>query len=101
MKQPHFLDVDPRSLRLPSGRSQGADPFKLARQIRRFGSSTAGMPPIWVTRGKNDELIILNGATRATRVAQLLPGQTVRVEVVDELPNWDVTVFPTIGDLLP
>ena len=38
-----FRDVDPRELRLPSRR--GADPFKLQRQVARFGASTAGMPP--------------------------------------------------------
>ena len=42
-----FRDVDPRDLRLPSRR--GADPYKLQRQIARFGASSSGMPPPWVT----------------------------------------------------
>jgi hypothetical protein len=96
-----FLEVDPRTLHLPSGRASGADPVKLARQIARYGSSIAGMPPIWVTRGKDGALIINNGATRAIRVAKLLPGQTVTVEVIDDLPDWDLSPFPTVGDRIP
>jgi hypothetical protein len=37
-----FRDVDPSELRLPSRRA--ADPFKLQRQVARFGASSAGMP---------------------------------------------------------
>jgi hypothetical protein len=43
-------------------------------------------------------LIINNGVTR---VAKLLSGQTVRVEVIDDLPGWDVSQFPIVGDKLP
>ena len=96
-----FPDVDPRTLHLPSGRSYGADPIKLARQIAQYGKSVQGMPIILVTRGKAGALIINNGATRATRVAKLLPGQTVRVEVIDDQPNWNLSPFPTVGDKLP
>ena len=60
-----------------------------------------GMPPIWVTRGKDGELIINDGVTRATRLAKLTPGQRVRVEVIDEIPDWDLSAFPTLGDRLP
>jgi len=38
-------DVDPRELRAPPSRPQGADPAKPARQIALFGRSTVGMPP--------------------------------------------------------
>src|SRR5262245_3816662 len=90
-----FLDVDPRNLRLPWGRRRGADPIKLTRQISLFGTSTVGMPVILVTRDRNGLLGINNGATRATRVAKLLPGQTVRVEVLETRPAYDFSRLPT------
>ena len=71
---PDFRDVDPHELRLPSSRRSGADLAKLQRQIARFGTSTVGMPPIWVREGSDGSLLILDGVTRATRVAKLLPG---------------------------
>src|SRR5947209_607305 len=95
-----FLDVDPRSLRLPSSRLSGADPYKLHRQIARHGRNTQGMPPIEVYRGTEGELMIYDGVTRATRVAKLLPGNLVRVEVMDDL-RTPVGHFPTVGDTLP
>jgi hypothetical protein len=39
--------------------------------------------------------------TRATRVAKFLPGQRVRVVIVDRLPNYDASHLPLIKDLLP
>src|SRR5262245_53737132 len=95
-----FLDVDPRTLRLPASRLSGSDPVKLQRQIARFGTSTHGMPPLEVSRGTDGELVINDGVTRATRVAKLLPGVSVRVEVIDDLPI-PVGHFPAVGDLLP
>jgi hypothetical protein len=95
-----FLDVDPRTLRVPGSRSSGADPWKLHRQIAQFGSSTPGMPPLEVSRGTDGELVINNGVTRATRIAKLSPGTMVRVEVIDDLPI-PVGSFPSIGDLIP
>ena len=95
-----FLDIDPRVLRVPNSRISGADPFKLQRQIARHGSSTQGMPPVEVYRGTDGELMIFNGVTRATRIARLLPGQLIRVEVVDDLPTA-VGHLPTVGDTLP
>jgi hypothetical protein len=95
-----FLDVDPRMLRLPTSRRSGADPFKLQRQIARFGKSTQGMPPLEVSRGLDGELVINNGVTRATRIAKLLPGARVRVEVIDDLPI-PVGSYPRVGDLVP
>jgi len=95
-----FLDVDPRTLRVPGSRSSGADPWKLHRQIAKHGSSTQGMPPLEVSRGTDGELVINNGVTRATRIAKLSPGTTVRVEVIDDLPI-PVGSFPSIGDLIP
>jgi hypothetical protein len=95
-----FLDVDPRTLRLPSSRRSGADPLKLHHQIAQFGASVQGMPPLEVSRGTDGELVINNGITRATRIAKLLPGLTVRVEVIDDLPIL-VGSFPSVGDLIP
>lgn len=95
-----FLDVDPGTLRVPSSRRAGADPWKLHRQIVKHGSSTQGMPPLEVSRGTDGELVINNGVTRATRIAKLSPGTTVRVEVIDDLPI-PVGSFPSIGDLIP
>ena len=94
-----YLDADPRTLRLPSPRRAGADPLKLQRQIAQFGKATHGMPILEVSRGTDGELMINDGVTRATRVAMLLPGQFVRVEVIDELPI-ELGRFPAIGDTL-
>lgn len=66
----------------------------------RYGSSVIGMPPIWAYRGSDGELMIFDGVTRATRIALLLPGIMVRVEVVGDLPSPCGTL-PTVGDQLP
>jgi hypothetical protein len=95
-----FLDVDPRSLRLPTTRTAGADPYKLQRQIAKHGRSIQGMPPPEVYRCADGELIVYNGVTRATRVAKLLPSQLLRVELVDDIPGTGAQL-PTIGDLFP
>jgi hypothetical protein len=100
MGAPEFLDVDPRMLHLPTSSWSGADPAKLQRQIARFGRSTAGMPPLWVYRGSDEAIVLFDGVTRATRVAKLLPGTLVRVEVIGDL-KVDVGGYPTVGDRLP
>jgi hypothetical protein len=100
MKPRVFLDVDPRRLHLPTTRPSGADPSKLQRQIARYGKSTQGMPPLEVYRGTDGELVIYDGVTRATRVAKLLPGTDVRVEVIDDL-KAPTGHLPTVGDKLP
>jgi hypothetical protein len=97
---PTFLDVDPRELRLPTSRPAGADPIKLHRQMARFGASTAGMPPIWVSQGSDGILVIMNGVTRATRIAKLAPGTLVRVEVIGQVRR-PFSQLPKIGDFLP
>jgi hypothetical protein len=96
-----FLDVDPRKLRLPPSRREGADAIKLHRQIAKHGKDTDGMPPLIVHRGKDGELMIYDGVTRATRVAKLLPGQTVTVEVTADRPNKDFTRYPMVEEKLP
>jgi hypothetical protein len=58
------------------------------------------MPPLLVSRGNDGVLVLNDGVTRATRVAKLLPGVTVRVEVIDDLPIA-VGSYPSVGDLLP
>jgi hypothetical protein len=78
-------DVDPIQLRLPSARSSGADPYKLQRQIAKYGKSIAGMPPLLAYEGSDGVLELVDGVTRATRVAKLLPGTKVRVEVLGKL----------------
>lgn len=96
-----LLQVDPKTLRLPPTRLQGADPRKLQRQIANHGKSTKGMPLLWVSRGKDGELMVMDGVTRATRVAKLLPGTTIDVLVTEEHPNEDYSQLPTVGDMLP
>lgn len=92
-------DVDPAELRLPPSRASGADPYKLQRQIAQFGASSDKMPPVWVYEGSDGVLEIINGATRATRIAKLAPGRKIRVEVIGKLrkPRGQ---SPRIGDRL-
>lgn len=97
---PEFLDFDPRDLRLPPSRASGADPAKPQRQIARHRDSTAGMPAIWVYRGKDGALMIFDGVTRATRIAKLRPGVLVKVEVIGDFPA-PCGHLPTVGDRLP
>src|SRR5260370_29564107 len=78
-------DVDPAELRLPSSRSGGADPIKLQRQIAKHGTSTAGMPPLLAYEGSDGALELYDEVPRVTRVAKLLPGTMVHVEVVVKL----------------
>jgi hypothetical protein len=97
---PDFRDVDPAELRVPPSRRQGADPYKLARQISLFGRSAVGMPIPWVYEGADGVLMLYNGVTRATRIAKLAPGTLIRIEVVGKLPKAFANE-PRIGDLLP
>jgi hypothetical protein len=75
-------DVLPGDLRLPPSRASGADPWKLHQQIRQFGSSTAGMPAIFVYEDPDGLLEIIDGVTRATRIANLAPHQPVPVVII-------------------
>ena len=77
--------------------ASGADPVKLARQIAQYSSAIQDMPVPWVYRGTDEALMIYDGVTRATRVAELLPGTLIRVEVVGKLPAA-CGHLPTIGD---
>lgn len=100
MANAEFLDIDPRALHLPTSRLSGADPVKFHQQVRRFGSSVVGMPALLAYRGSDGKVMIYDGVTRATRVARLLPGTMVRVEIMRTL-SQPVGHLPTIGDSLP
>ena len=95
-----YLHVLPGDLRVPSSRRAGADPTKLADQIRRFGAATSGMPAIQVTECADGELMINDGVTRATRVAKLDPSATITVEIIDERPGWSLKHLPRIRETL-
>ena len=95
-----LIQVDPRELHLPPSRVEGADPGKLQRQISLFGKSISGMPPISVSRGTDGRYMIMDGVTRATRVARLLPGTPIAVEVIGNL-RVPSSRFPTVQDKLP
>jgi hypothetical protein len=75
-------EADPSELRLPPSRAEGADPWKLHEQIRQFGSSKEGMPPILVYEDPDGLLEIFDGVTRSTRIAKMAPGETVPVVVI-------------------
>jgi hypothetical protein len=96
MSEPAYLEVDPSTLHLPPSRASGADPVKLQRQIAMYGTSIDGMPALWVYRGSDGALMIYDGVTRATRVATLLPGTPVRVEVIGDLTT-PCGHLPTVG----
>ena len=99
MKPREFVQVDPASLHLPGSRPDGADPVKLHRQVAKYGSSIDGMPPPEVKRGSDGELVIYDGVTRATRVAKILPGTPITVEVTGDLMA-PVGELPTVGEKL-
>lgn len=84
---------------MPPSRGCGADPFKLQQQIARFGSTTFGMPPILAYECRDGSLLIVNGVTRATRIAKLAPGTAVPVEVIGRFRR-PRTADPKLGDLL-
>jgi len=95
-----FLDVDPRTLHLPSSMLSGADLGKFARQFSKYGLSTVGMPAIKVEVDPDGRLIIIDGVTRATRVARFLPGQHVSVEVIGAT-RYNAAKLPTVAERLP
>ena len=92
-------EVDPNDLRLPASRASGADPWKLHQQIRRFGASNVGMPPIFVHEDPDGVLEIIDGVTRATRIAKLAPGETVPVVVIGQYKR-SRSKSPKVRDLL-
>jgi hypothetical protein len=95
-----IVSIDPALLHLPPSRFDGADPGKLHRQIAKHGASTERMPPLWVHSDPDGLLMIVDGVTRAVRVAKLLPGTTVPVEIVGRLSK-SCDYLPTIRERLP
>ena len=75
-------EVDPAELRLPPSREAGADSWKMHWQIRQFGSSKQGMPPLFVYEDPDGLFEIFDGVTRASRIAKLAPGETVPILVI-------------------
>ena len=57
------------------------------------------MPPLVAYEGSDGVLVIYNGVTRATRIAQLSPGTLIRVEVIGRLRRA-YGPDPSIGDIL-
>jgi len=78
----------------------GANPKKLARQVAKYGASTAGMPPLIVYEGLDGFLVVYNGVTRAMRIAKLAPGTLVEAEVAGKLARRFKN-DSTIADYLP
>ena len=93
------FEVDPGQLRLPPDRADGPDPFRLADQIREFGTSDEGMPPLQLTQGQGGEYMINDGVTRATRIYLSNPGRKVRAEVI-HATDWDLTHLPRVKDVM-
>lgn len=65
------------------------------------GNSLDGMPPLELIRGKDGNLRLNDGVTRATRAAKLRPGELVPAEVIQNLPSLDVTREKKVKDCLP
>lgn len=58
------------------------------------------MPQVQVARGKDGALMIMDGVTRATRIAKLLPGKLIAAEIIGDLPA-NCGQLPTVGEKLP
>ncbi len=74
--------------------------MKFTRQLSQYGTSTVGMPDIQVHVDPDGRLMIMDGVTRATRVAKFLPGTLVRVEVIG-VEKRSIAHYPTVADQLP
>ena len=70
-------------------------------RLPNMGTQVHGMPPLQVVRGKDGHLRINDGVMRATRAAQARAGTLVPAEVIQELPQVDVTRTPKVKDSLP
>lgn len=96
-----ILYLQPGALHLAPGRQDGAAPAKYHRQVQRYQGSSMGMPPLEVTIGKDGELMINNGVTRATRIHYLSPGQTVPAEVIDVRPKASFSRLKRVHEVPP
>ena len=80
---------------------QGADPGKLQWQIYPYARDVVeGMPPVLVREAADGVLVIVDGVTRATRIAKLSPGTLIRVEVTGTIKRPRAT-GTKVGDTLP
>jgi hypothetical protein len=59
------------------------------------------MPALECFQDQNGLVMVWNGVTRATRVAKLMPGATVRVEIIGVMMKKDFSLLPTVEDRLP
>lgn len=59
------------------------------------------MPTIEVTEGRDGELMINNGVTRATRIHYLAPGKLVTVEVTEVRPKANFSKLLRVRDVPP
>jgi hypothetical protein len=96
-----FRDVDPGELRLPPGRQDGAVPSRYHDQVKNSGVDTTGMMPIEVTEGRDGELMINNGVTRAKRIHYLAPGKLVTVEITEVKPKANFSRLLRVRDVAP
>ena len=94
-----FRDVDPRELRLPL---RGVVQTRTSSSSRSLDSEhrLSACHHLWVYEAADGVLVVYNGLTRATRIAKLAPGATIRVEVVGRLRRA-YAGEPKIGDHLP
>lgn len=94
--------VDPGKLKLPPERADGADPMKLSKQMKEHGTSTNGMLPVQVTKGKDGVMMINDGVTRSTRIDTFnkIDGtnQKVPIEIIENNPSWNFSDLPSIED---
>jgi len=95
-----FRDVDPRELRVPPSRAEGADPAKLARQISLFGRSTLGMPPPWVYEGTDGVLVLYNGVAAKDRRHAPMISDTQREALAVLAEVWALSPDVRLGQLL-
>ena len=88
--------VPPGDLRMPRDRPS-VDEDKLLLQLARHRASMGGMPPLPVVRCEDGVLMIVDGATRATRVLDVMPaGTKVPVVIVGD-EEGDLSAQPTVA----
>lgn len=98
---PTFRDVDPGDLHLPPGRQDGAVASRYHDQVKKYGAGMTGMPTIEVTEGRDGEMMINNGVTRATRIYYLARGQLVTVEITEVKPKANFSRLLRVRDVDP
>lgn len=92
------IAIDPRKLLVPS--NMGADPYKLQKQIAKYGNSIVGMPLLVGYETLDGFILLFDGITRATRVAKLLPGRAVQVQIAGKMKVMS-TKYHCIEETIP